>query len=104
MNKEMTVPDAVKRDLEAAGVCLQTWMLEQLEANGFNLQRPVHYRYQTHLQSTRIYQYEFAPNDDTSNPDYDADFLDTDAWDRACELLVQDTARYHEEEGIHAPK
>ena len=96
--KEVTIADTVKRALEQEGTCLHTWILAQLQAHGFDLQRPVHYRYHPGLQLTRIYQYEYGPNDGQTQQDFDADFLDTEAWDRACELLLQDTARYHEAE------
>ena len=99
--KEVTIADTVKRAVEQEGTCLQTWLLTQLQAHGFDLQRPVHYRYHPGLQCTRIYQYEYGPEEDAQmQQDYDADFLDTEAWDRACEFLLQDTERYHKKEAV----
>ena len=96
--KELTVTDTVKVALEQQGVCLQTWIHDHLQSNGFDLQRPIHYRYHTGLQLTRIYQYEYDPGRETDQQDFDADFLDTEAWDRACELLVQDMEQHAHEE------
>ena len=96
--KELTVADAVKVALEQQGVCLQTWISDHLHANGFDLQRPIHYRYHTGLQVTRIYQYEYGADLPREQQDFDADFLDTEAWDRACELLVQDMEQHAHEE------
>ena len=96
--KELTVADAVKVALEQQGVCLQTWISDYLHANGFDLQRPIHYRYHTGLQVTRIYQYEYDADLPREQQDFDADFLDTEAWDRACELLVQDMEQHAHEE------
>jgi len=88
--KGLVVTDAEALDLEAHGIQKPRWILERLRTLGFDLQRPVHYRYDGYLGLTRIYQYEYAANIHVPQRDFDSELSSDADWDLACELLVQE--------------
>ena len=89
--KMLTITDVEATELERQGISRSHWVLEQLRAHGFNLERPVHYRYDAHLGRTRIYQYEYAPDRHADQRDFDSELSEDTDWDLACELLLQET-------------
>ena len=101
--KEFLIPDTTALALDAQGVDRPAWVLAQLTARQFDLERPIHYRYHPVSHATRIYQYEDAVDLHPEQRDFDADLSADAEWDRACELLTQDIAEYHAQKGtIHA--
>ncbi len=88
--KELSITDAEVVDLEAHGFQKHQWILERLQTLGFNLARPVHYRYDTQRGRTRIFQYEYAPDLHADQKDFDSELSSDSDWDLACELLVQE--------------
>ena len=88
--KEFALTDVQAQELDALGLSKPQWILEQLRAKGFDLTRPVRYRYDAVLQRTRMYQYEWAPDLSTDQRDFDADLSSDEDWDRALDLLEQD--------------
>ena len=99
--KELCVTDDDVREMEALGISRPQWVLEQLKSLEFNLERPIHYRYDPSLGHTRIYQYEYAPDLSATQQDYDTELSSDTDWDLACELLLTDMERFHEKAPSH---
>lgn len=95
--KEFVLTDHEASIFDDLGVSKPQWVLEQLRSHGFDLTRPVIYRYDSYLQQTRMVQYASTLDQAASQCDFDMDLSSDEDWARALDLLAPEPVPLCEE-------
>ncbi len=89
----LAVPDETVEALRQRGADLVAWTVAALDAAGFDLGRPLHYRYSA-AWGTVITQEPRAGRETAGGLEADSELSTDVAWAAACEALAQEVEEH----------